>query len=202
MGKSNHTEEYVWTLISQAFSIWMVLLHFYMLWGIDKKAHAFPMWWNILQDENLMGKKRSCYEKNMRTNFPGSHHMMCLYFPVLWKIDGETRAYPIWWGIPQDANLIEKSTHSIWKHMRTKFPGCPHLMGFSAFPCYGSWLENPCISHMMEHSIGWESNGNKAPVPWEMYEYQFPLRWYLLNFPVLCEIDGETHVFPMLRIMP
>ena len=27
---------------------------------------------------------------------------------------------------------------------------------------------------MMKYTIGWESNGKKAPILWEKYEYQFP----------------------------
>ena len=63
MEKSTHTEENVWTLISQAFSIWMVLLHFYMLWGIDKKTYAFPMWWNILGWESNEKKALMLWKK-------------------------------------------------------------------------------------------------------------------------------------------
>ena len=38
-----------------------------------------------------------------------------LHFTVLWEIDGETHAFLIWWSIPQDENLLEKSTHTMEK---------------------------------------------------------------------------------------
>ena len=38
-----------------------------------------------------------------------------LHFPVLSKVNGETRAFFIWWSIPQDGNLMEKSTHTMEK---------------------------------------------------------------------------------------
>ena len=66
--------------------------------------------------------------------------------------------------------------------MSTNFPGSAHLMGFvefswepisqtfpiqwgfSAFSnAMGNWWENPCISHMINYSTGWESNGKMHP---------------------------------------
>ena len=36
--------EYYEEPISQAFPIWLVWLFFSLLWEIDEKTHAFPMW--------------------------------------------------------------------------------------------------------------------------------------------------------------
>ena len=88
------------------------------------------------------------------------------------------------------------------KSMNINFPEFPHTMGFVAFShSLGNWWENPCISHMMKYTTGWESNGGKAPLPWEKYEYQFPrlshISWVLLHFPVLWEIDAKIHAFPI-----
>ena len=59
--------------------------------------------------------------------------------------------------------------------MGTNFPSFAHLMVFAEFShAIGNWLENPYISHVMKSTIGWESNGKKAPILWEKYEYQFP----------------------------
>ena len=115
------------------------------------------------------------------------------------------------------------------------------------------------ISHIMKYTIGLESNGKKAPIPWEKYEYQFPILfpyrgfccifpycgkfignpihlpyaevyhrigigweesthtmgkvwvsvyqtfpipWVLLHLPVLWEIYGETHAFPICWSIP
>ena len=61
------------------------------------------------------------------------------------------------------------------KSMSINFPDFPHTMGFVAFSrTVGNSWEKPCITHMTKYTIGWESDGKKAPIPWEKYEYQFP----------------------------
>ena len=61
------------------------------------------------------------------------------------------------------------------KSIITNFPGFPHTMGFVAFSrTMENWWENPCISHMMKYTIGWESDGKKVPILWEKSDYQFP----------------------------
>ena len=46
--------------------------------------------------------------------------------------------------------------------MSTDFPGSPRTMSFVAFSCtIGNWLGNPCISHMMQYTVGWKSSGGK-----------------------------------------
>ena len=40
--------EKVWVPISQVLPIRWVLLHFFVLWEIDGKTHAFPIWWDWL----------------------------------------------------------------------------------------------------------------------------------------------------------
>ena len=48
-------------------------------------------------------------------------------------------------------------------------------MGFVAFFCtMGNWWTNQYISHLMKYTMGWESNGEKSPILWEKYDYQFP----------------------------
>ena len=181
-----------------------------------------------------------------------------LHFLVLWEIDGETHAFLICWSIPQDGNLMEKSTYG--KNMGTNFPGFVHLVVFAEFSnAIGNRLENPYISHVMKSTIGLESNSKKAPILWEKYDYQFrrsspydgfccifpyygkligkpmhfpydeiyhrmgirweksthttgkvwltiskafSIRWVLLHFPVLWEIDGKTHAFPIWWNIP
>ena len=54
--------------------------------------------------------------------------------------------------------------------------------------------------------IGWESNGKKAPILWQKYEYQFPrffhTPWVLLGFPMLWEMEREIHAFPVWWSIP
>ena len=133
-------------------------------------------------------------------------------------------------------------------------------MSFVAFSCtMENWWGNSCISHMMKYTVGWESYGEKSPIPWERYEYQFPrftpfegfwcifpyyekfmgkpmhfryaeayhrmgigweksthtmgkvwlsisqtfpIPWVLLHLPILWEIYGETHAFPICWSIP
>ena len=86
------------------------------------------------------------------------------------------------------------------KSMRTNFPGFPNTVGFVAFSCTmrNCWA-NPCISHMIKYTIGWRSNGKKAPILWEMYEYfpDFSLPWvFLLHFPHCGKLMGKSMHFP------
>ena len=61
------------------------------------------------------------------------------------------------------------------KCISTNFPGSSHTMSFVAFShTIKNWWGNPCISHMIKYTIRWESNGKKAAIIWEKYEYQFP----------------------------
>ena len=73
-----------------------------------------------------------------------------LHFPVQWEIYGETHAFPIWWSIPYDGNLMGKKHPYYGKSMSISFPDFPHTMGFVAFSgTVGNIWGNPCISHMM-----------------------------------------------------
>ena len=58
------------------------------------------------------------------------------------------------------------------KGMSTNFPGSPHAKAFDAFSrtMRNSW-GNLCIFDMLKHTIGWESDGKKAPILWEKYDY-------------------------------
>ena len=163
-------------------------------------------------DMNVMEKKHPYSAKNMSTNFPGFPHRMGLVrfsqkpisqafpiwwvflpFPMLWENDEKTHAFPIWWSIPQDGNLIEKTTHfmeKVWEPISQAFPIWWVLLTFLML--WEIWWDNPCIFHAMKYTIGWKSNGKKAPILWQNYEYQFPMFsiyngfcWILLgtNFP-------------------
>ena len=48
---------------------------------------------------------------------------------------------------------------------------------------------------MMKYIIGWESNGKKAPILWEKYEYQFPrftpYEGFCCIFPYYEKLDGN-----------
>ena len=88
-------------------------------------------------------KKHPYYGKSMSTNFPGSPHMMgfagfsrksifqafpiqwvFLLFPIPLEIDKKTHAFPIWWNMRQDGNLMEKNTYfmeKVWEPISQTF---------------------------------------------------------------------------------
>ena len=108
-----------------------------------------------------------------------------------------------WWGKPCISHVITKYTIK-WESDGKKvsigygkngyqFPRLSQFDGFHCiFPCYGNWWGTPCISHIIKYTIECESNGKKAPILWEKYEYQFP-RFSTYN--VFCRIFPGTN-FP------
>ena len=70
--------------------------------------------------------------------------------------------------------MEEKYTYVLEK-TDINFPHSSNSMDFTPFShAMGNWWGNQCISHMINYTIGYESNGKKAPILWENYEYQFP----------------------------
>ena len=77
------------------------------------------------------------------------------------------------------------------KSMSTDFPECPHTMGFVTFSrTVENLWGNPYISHMLKYTIGWESDGKKAPILREKYDYRFPR---------LSPYHGFSCIFPYCR---
>ena len=117
---------------------------------------------------------------------------------MLWEIDEKTNAFPIWWSVPQDGNLMEKITHTMRKVWVTIFQVLPHTMGLTVFShVMGNWWENTCISHVTKYTMEWESNWKKAPILWEMYEYQFPRFSPYNGFCCIFLYYGKLMVNPM-----
>ena len=139
------------------------------------------------------GGKKPYYAKSMSASFPGFLNTMDF---VGYSQEPISQALPIrwiWLPFPMAAKWWENTyiSHVMkytieWesngkktpipyrKSMSTNFSGSPHTMGFVAFSCtVGNWWVNPCISHMMKYTIRWESYGEKSPMLWEKYEYQF-----------------------------
>ena len=91
------------------------------------------------------------------------------------------------------------------KSMSTNFPGSPHTMGFVAFSrTMRNWWGKPCISHMCKSTIEWKSDGKKAPILWEKYEYQFPglspYHEFCYIFPYCGKFMGKPMHFPYAEV--
>ena len=89
--------------------------------------------------------------------------------------------------------------------MSTNFPGPPHTMGFVVFSrTLGNWWENPCISHVIKYTIGWESYGKKVPILWEKYDYRFlrfsPYDGFYCIFPYYGKLMGKPMHFPYDKV--
>ena len=131
------------------------------------------MWWSMSQDGNLVGEMHPYYGKSMSTKFPGFLQGFVTF----------SRAMGNWWGKQCIFHMLKYTTgwesngkeHPYYeKNMGTNFSAFANLMAFDEFShAIGNWLENPYISHVMKSTIGWKSNGKKAPMLWEKYKYQF-----------------------------
>ena len=109
-----------------------------------------------------------------------------------------------WWGNLSISHVMKYITgwESGWRNapilwenycMSTNFLGPPHTMGFVAFfRTMGTWWENPYISHLMKYTIRWESDGNKVPILWEKFDYQFPR---------FSPYDGFCCIFPYYELL-
>ena len=100
-GKNTHTMETVWEPISEAFPIRWVLLSFPYNGKLMRKSMHFPY-------DEVYHRMEIEYEKSTHTMgkvwVPISQFLLVqwvlLHFPVLWEINGETQAFPIWLSIP------------------------------------------------------------------------------------------------------
>ena len=124
-----------------------------------------------------------------------------LHFLVPWEIDGATHAFLKCWRIPQNENLMDKSTYSVEKVWVTNFPGFAHLIVFAEFShAIGNWLKYPYISYVMKITIGWQSNGKNALILWEKDEYQFlrssPYDGFCWIFSCYGKLMGKPIHFP------
>ena len=135
----------------------------------------------------------------MSTKFTVSLHAIG-FVPVLWKINGETHAFPLWWSISYDGNRMGKKALILWKIMNTNFPGCP---GFCCiFKCYEKLMGKPMhLPYSEVYYRMWESDGEKAPILWKKYECQFPrlfpYKRFCCIFPYYGKFMGTTCVSRM-----
>ena len=68
------------------------------------------------------------------------------------------------------------------------------------FLCYRKLMGK--LLHLMKYTIyrmgiGWEKSIHTMGKVWVAISAVLPMRWVLLHFPILWEIDGETHAFPI-----
>ena len=180
-----------------------VALHFTVLWEIYEETHHFSY-------AEVYHKMEIGWEKSTHTmgkvwvsvsqTFPIP--WVLLHFPVLWEIYGETHAFPICWSIPLDGNWMGKKLPYYEKNMVIDFPDFLRTMGFAAFSCtVESLWGNPCISHMLKYTIGWESYGKKHPYYRKSMSISFPDFPHTMGFVAFSGTVGNIWGNPCISHM-
>ena len=63
-----------------------------------------------------------------------------------------------------------------------------------------NWWGNPCISHVMKYTVGWESHGRKSTHImgnlWVPISQVLPIRWVLLHLPYHGKLMWKPMHFP------
>ena len=104
---------------------------------------------------------------------------------MLWEIDEETHAFPIWKSTQQDGDLMEKTTltmRKVWvttsQNVEDYWEPIPRLSLFDGFGCLFSCYIKLMWKHMhfyvMKYTMKWEANGKAVCILWKKYQYQFP----------------------------
>ena len=142
----------------------------------------------------------------MSINFPGSSHTMSFVaFSRTLRNLWENPYIPHMLKYTMDGNWMGKKQSCYGKSMVIDFPGFTHTIGFVAFShTVGNLWGNPCISHMLNYTIGWESHEEKALMLWEKYEYQFPrpssYHGFCCIFPYCGKFMGKPMHFPYAEV--
>ena len=131
----------VWTPISQVLPIRWVLCCIFLYYG---KFNRKPMKYIYHMMETVW---REITHTMGKVWVPISQvhpiRRVLLHFPILWKIDGETHAFPIWWSIPFDGNCMEKNRPYYGKSVSTNFPVHPYVGFCYIFPYYEKLTGKP-----------------------------------------------------------
>ena len=99
---------------------------------------------------------------------------------------------------------MEKKHPYYGKSIIIDFPDFPHTTGFVAFSCtLGNLWGNPCISHMLKYTKGWESDGEKKhPYYGKSLSINFPDVPHTVGFVAFsrkCKCKGNPYISHMLK---
>ena len=150
-----------------------------------------------------MAKKHPYDRKSRSINFPdfSLYHGFCCIFPYCGKFMGKPMHFPYAKVYHRMGIEWEKKHPYYGKSMIINFLDFPHTMCFVAFSrTVGNLWGNQYISHMLKYTIGWKSEGKKAPILWEKYDYRFPRLFpyhgFSCIFPQCGEFMGKPIHFP------
>ena len=154
------------------------------------------------------GKKAPILWEKYEYQFPrlSLHHGFCCIFPYCGKFMGKPMHFP-YAEVYHRMGIGWAKAPTPWETygycMVIDFSDFPHTMGFVQFSrTVGNLQGNTCISHMLfpKYTIRWESNGKKAPIIWEKYEYHFPRLFpyhgFCCIFPYCGKFTGKPIYLP------
>ena len=169
-----------------------------MFFPCGKVYHKMGIWW----------KKSTCMLWKKWVPIPQAVPIwwILLQFLMLWEIDRETHGYES--NGKKAPILCEKYEYQFPRFStydgsckifpETNFPGFSHLMSFSAISyAMGKWWENPCISHMMKYTTGWESNRKDHSFYGKSVGTNFPGLSHLMGFADFSNAMGNLMRKPM-----
>ena len=116
-----------------------------------------------------------------------------------------------WWGNPYISRLTKytigwesygEKSPTLWEKYEYQFPRFTPYNGFSCIFLYyeklmGWPMHFPYAEVYHRMGFGWEKRNHTMGKVWVSISQTFPIPWVLLHFPVLQEIYGETHAFPI-----
>ena len=95
-----------------------------------------------------------------------------------------------------------KKAPILWEKYGYRFPRLSPYHGFCCIILYcrkstGKPMHFPYAEVYHRIGIGWEKSTHTMGKVWLSISQTFPIPWVLLHFPVLWEIYGENHAFPI-----
>ena len=150
-----------------------------------------------------MRKRHPYYGKSMSTIFPGPPHTMG--FVAFSPTKGN------WWENPCISHMMKNTiawesdggkVFILWEMSDYQFHRfSPYHDFFCIFLYYGKLMGKPMHFPYDEvysrMGIGWEKTTHTIGKVWLPISQVLPIGWVLLHFPMLWEIDGKTHAFPI-----
>ena len=175
-----------------------ILLYFLLILEIDGKSHVFQCG-KVYHRTGILWKKSTYTLEKVWVPISQALRIpwISLHFPMLWEIDGETHALPTGW------ESDGKKHPCYGKSLETCFskPAFSIQWLLLHFPWYGKVMRKPMYFPCDElyHRIGirWRKSTHTLSKARVSIFQVLPRWWVLLNFPLLWEIDGKTHAFPL-----
>ena len=154
-------------------------------------------WWKLNEKKALILWEKYEYQFPRSSSYNG----FCCIFPYYGKLMGKPMHFP-YDEVYHRMGIGWEKIPILWEKYDYQFPRFSPYNGFCCIlPYYGKLMGKPMhfpydeVYHRM--GIGWEKSTHTMGKVWLPISQVFPIRWVLLHFPMLWEIDGKSHVFPI-----